>query len=158
MRSSSIHELKQELLNTPANELAELCVRLAKYKLENKELLTYLLFEAHDTQGFIQSVKKEVDEQFAQINQSNLYYVKKTLRKILRHINKHIKYAGSAQVTVELLIYFLQSIKEAGIPIQKNAVIANLYKSQLQKINKTFSGLHEDLQYDYQKDVVALEL
>jgi Fe2+ transport system protein B len=84
--------------------------------------------------------------------------VKKTLRKILRHINKHIKYAGSAQVTVELLIYFLQSIKEAGIPIQKNAVIANLYKSQLQKINKTLSGLHEDLQYDYQRDVVALEL
>ncbi|HEY8896450.1 MAG TPA: hypothetical protein VIM79_16605 [Niastella sp.] len=158
MRSASIHELKQELLNTPANELAELCVRLAKYKLENKELLTYLLFEAHDTEGFMQSVKKEVDEQFAQINQSNLYYVKKTLRKILRHINKHIKYAGSAQVTVELLIYFLHSIKETGIPIQKNPVIANLYKSQLQKINKTLSGLHDDLQYDYKKDVVALDL
>jgi len=158
MRSASIHELKQELLSTPANELAELCVRLAKYKLENKELLTYLLFEAHDTEGFMQSVKKEVDEQFAQINQSNLYYVKKTLRKILRHINKHIKYAGSAQVTVELLIYFLHSIKETGIPIQKNPVIANLYKSQLQKINKTLSGLHDDLQYDYKKDVVALDL
>lgn len=158
MRSASIHELKQELLNTPASELAELCVRLAKYKLENKELLTYLLFEAHDTAGFIQSAKKDVDEQFAQMNQSNLYYVKKTLRKILRHINKHIKYAGSAQVTVELLIHFCQSIKEAGIPIQKNAVIANLYKGQLQKINKTLSGLHEDLQYDYQKDVVALDL
>lgn len=158
MRSASIHELKQELLNTPANELAELCLRLAKYKLENKELLTYLIFEAHDTDGFMQSVKKEVDEQFAQINQSNLYYVKKTLRKILRHINKHIKYAGSAQVTIELLIYFCQSIKETGIPIQKNPVIANLYKSQLQKINKTLAGLHEDLQYDYKRAVVALEI
>lgn len=158
MRSASIHELKQELLNTPANELAELCLRLAKYKLENKELLTYLIFEAHDTDGFMQSVKKEVDEQFAQINQSNLYYVKKTLRKILRHINKHIKYAGSAQVTIEMLIYFCQSIKETGIPIQKNPVIANLYKSQLQKINKTLAGLHEDLQYDYKRAVVALEI
>lgn len=158
MRSASIHEPKQELLNTPANELAELCLRLAKYKLENKELLTYLIFEAHDTDGFMQSVKKEVDEQFAQINQSNLYYVKKTLRKILRHINKHIKYAGSAQVTIELLIYFCQSIKETGIPIQKNPVIANLYKSQLQKINKTLAGLHEDLQYDYKRAVAALEI
>jgi hypothetical protein len=158
MRSASIQELKQELLNTPAPELAELCLRLAKYKLENKELLTYLLFEAHDTEGFMQKLKKEVEEQFAQINHSNLYYVKKTLRKILRHINKHIKYAGSAPVTVELLIYFCQSIKDAGIPIQKNQVITNLYKSQLQKINKTLSGMHEDLQYDYQRAVVALDL
>src|SRR5687767_9798216 len=125
MRSASINELKQELLNMPIADLTELCLRLAKFKKENKELLTYLLFEAHDEAGFIQAVKKEVDEQFEEINQSSLYYVKKTLRKILRNINKHIKYTGSSQVTVELLIYFCKSIQEAGIPIEKNPVIAN---------------------------------
>ncbi|THU42064.1 hypothetical protein FAM09_07535 [Niastella caeni] len=158
MRSATIHELKQELLNTHAAELTELCLRLAKYKKENKELLTYLLFEAHDQQGYVQSIKKEVDEQFAEINKSNLYYVKKTLRKILRNINTHIRYTGSAQVTVELLIYFCQSIKEAGIPIQKNPIIANLYKGQVQKINKTLLTLHEDLQYDYAKEIADLEV
>jgi len=158
MRSATVHELKQELLNMPAPELTELCLRLAKYKKENKELLTYLLFEAHNEQGFIQSVKKEIDDEFAQINHNNLYYVKKTLRKILRIINKHIRYTGSPQATVELLIYFLQSIKDAGIPIQKNPVIANLYKGQLEKINKTLLSLHEDLQYDYSRSIVALEL
>jgi hypothetical protein len=158
MRSATIQELKQELLNTPATELTELCLRLAKYKKENKELLTYLLFEAHDEEGFIQSIKKEVHEQFAEINHSNLYYVKKTLRKILRNINKHIRYTGSSQVTVELLICFCQSIKESGIPIQKNPVIANLYKGQLQKINKTLLSLHEDLQHDYARKVTALEV
>ena len=158
MRSASVHELKQELLNLPATELTELCLRLAKYKKENKELLTYLLFEAHDEMGFVQSIKKEIDEEFAQINHNNLYYVKKTLRKILRIINKHIRYTGSSQATVELLIYFLQSIKEAGIPIQKNTIIANLYKGQLEKINKTLQSLHEDLQYDYSRSIVALEL
>src|ERR1044071_4230808 len=122
MRSASVHELKQELLNLPAAELTELCLRLAKYKKENKELLTYLLFEAHDEESFIRSIKKEVDEQFAEINHSNLYYVKKTLRKILRHINKHLRYTGSSQVTVELLIYFCQSIKGSGIPIEKNPI------------------------------------
>lgn len=142
----------------PAAELTELCLRLAKYKKENKELLTYLLFEAHNEQEFIQSVKKEIDSDFAQINHNNLYYVKKTLRKILRTINKHIRYTGSAQATVEWLIYFLQSIKEAGIPIEKNPVIANLYKGQLEKINKTLLSLHEDLQYDYSRSIVALEL
>jgi hypothetical protein len=158
MRSASVHELKQELLNMPAAELTELCLRLAKYKKENKELLTYLLFEAHDEEGFVRSVKKEIDSAFAQINHSNLYYVKKTLRKILRIINKHLRYTGSAQITVELLIYFCQSIKETGIPIQKNPIIANLYKGQVQKINKTLLGLHEDLQHDYARDVAALEV
>jgi GTP cyclohydrolase FolE2 len=158
MKSASISELKQELLNTPAAELTELCLRLAKYKKENKELLTYLIFEAHDQQGYVQSIKKEVDEQFAEINHSNLYFVKKTLRKILKNINTHIRYTGSAQVTVDLLIYFCQSIKESGIPIQKNPIIANMYKGQVQKINKTLLGLHEDIQYDYAREVAALEV
>jgi len=158
MKSASIQELKQQLLNTPAAELTELCLRLAKYKKENKELLTYLIFEAHDEQGYVQSIKKEVEEQFAEINHSNLYFVKKTLRKILKNINTHIRYTGSAQVTVDLLIYFCQSIKESGIPIQKNPIIANMYKSQVQKINKTLLGLHEDIQYDYAREVAALEV
>ena len=142
----------------PAAELTELCLRLAKFKKENKELLTYLMFEAHNEPGFIQSIKKEVDEQFAEINQSNLYYVKKTLRKILRNINKHLRYTGSAQVTVELLIYFCRLIRESGIPIQKNPVITNLYKGQVQKINKTLLSMHEDLQYDYAKEIADLEV
>ncbi|WP_205508014.1 hypothetical protein [Longitalea arenae] len=158
MRSASVHELKQELVTLPVEALTDLCLRLAKYKKENKELLTYLLFEAHDEAGYVESVKKEVDEQFAQVNYSNLYFVKKTLRKILKNINTHIRYTGSSQVTIDLLIYFCQSIKASGIPIEKNPIIANLYKGQLQKINKTLSNLHEDLQYDYSKAVAALEL
>ena len=141
-----------------APEITELCLRLAKFKKENKELLTYLIFEAHDEQSFIQSIKKEVDEQFGEINQSNLYFVKKTLRKILRNINKHIRYTGSSQVTIELLIYFCKSIKESGIPIQKNPIIANMYKGQVQKINKTLLSLHEDLQYDYAREIADLEV
>ncbi|WP_207511244.1 hypothetical protein [Longitalea luteola] len=158
MRSASVHELKQELLTKPAAELTDLCLRLAKYKKENKELLTYLLFEAHDEAAYIESIKREVNEQFAEINHSNLYFVKKTLRKILRNINTHIRYTGSAQVTVDLLIYFCQSIKASGIPIEKNPIIANLYKGQVQKINKTLLGLHEDLQYDYSKTVAELHV
>jgi len=156
MKTATIHELKQQLLNTPSTELVELCLRLAKYKKENKELLTYLIFEAHDEAGYIQSVKNEIEEEFAQMNQSNLYFAKKTLRKIVRIINKHIRYTGSPHATVELLIHFCKTLKDSGIPIQKNPVIANLYKSQVQKINKTLESLHEDLQFDYSKEVAGL--
>ena len=59
MKAATINELKQELLNEKPARLTELCIRLARFKKENKELLTYLLFEAHDINGYIASVKKK---------------------------------------------------------------------------------------------------
>jgi hypothetical protein len=157
MKTASIHELKQELSSLPASELTELCLRLAKFKKENKELLTYLLFEAHDERSYIEAVKKETDEQFADMNTSNLYFVKKTLRKILRTLNKYCRYTGSATVSVEVFIHFCRTLKESGIPIDKNAIISNIYSNQLKKIHKELNALHEDLQYDYRKEVESLE-
>jgi hypothetical protein len=157
MKTASIHELKQELSSLQASELTELCLRLAKFKKENKELLTYLLFEAHDERSYIEAVKKETDEQFADMNTSNLYFVKKTLRKILRTLNKFCRYTGSVTVSVEVFIHFCRTLKESGIPIDKNAIISNIYSNQLKKIHKELNALHEDLQYDYRKEVESLE-
>ena len=57
MKAASIREIKQVLENSTKTELSEVCLRLAKYKKENKELLTYLLFEADDEQNYLQNVK-----------------------------------------------------------------------------------------------------
>ena len=156
MKASSINELKQELVNTPASSLVDLCLRLARFKKENKELLTYLLFEAHDTSAYIRSVKEEMALQFADINKSNVYFVKKTVRKILRFAKKYIRYSGLAIVEVELLIYFCESLNGLNIPIDKNPVLFNIYQNQLRNIRKALGGLHEDLQYDYLKAVDKL--
>ena len=156
MKAATINELKQELVNLSPSKLSELCLRLARFKKENKELLTYLLFEAHDTPGYIQSVKAEMDLQFADINKSNVYFVKKTLRKILRFANKYTRYSGLAQVEIEVLIYFCTSMKELNVPITSNPVLLNIYLNQLKKISKALNGLHEDLQYDYQREIQAL--
>src|SRR5574339_1108272 len=136
MKASTINELKQELVNTPAPTLVDLCLRLARFKKENKELLTYLLFEAHDTSEYIRSVKEEMAVQFAAINKSNVYYVKKTLRKVLRSAKKYIRYSGLAVVEVELLIYFCESLKALTIQIDKNPVLFNIYQNQLRNIKK----------------------
>mgnify|MGYP000642523159 CR=1 FL=1 len=48
MKAVTIKQLKDELSHKTANELKELCLHLARFKKENKELLTYLLFESHD--------------------------------------------------------------------------------------------------------------
>jgi hypothetical protein len=156
MKAASVQELKQELLNSPSSALTELCLRLARFKKENKELLTYLLFEAHNTKAYIESVKQEMALLFAEINKSNVYFVKKTLRKILRTANKYTRYSGLPVVEIELLIYFCSGMKELNIPIESNPVLSTIYLNQLKKINKAVGSLHEDLQYDYQREIDAL--
>ncbi len=153
MKAATINELKQELLNEKPVKLIELCIRLARFKKENKELLTYLLFEAHDSEAYIKSVKQEMDSNFDTINKSNVYFVKKTLRKILRITNKFIRYSGSDIVAVELLIHFCKTVRTMDRSITTTPVIVNLYQNQLKKINKAIAAMHEDLQYDYLKDV-----
>lgn len=157
MKAASIHEIKQELNSVAPAKLLELCLRLAKYKKENKELLTYLLFEAHDEAAFIVAVKDDMREQFSQINHSNLYFAKKSVRKILRTTAKYIRHTGSKQAEVELLLFFCSTLVDSPIPIHKNTVLNNLYQFQLKKIEKVIATLHEDLQYDYLKALTQLQ-
>lgn len=115
MKAAAIAEIKTALQNLPASKLATLCLQLAKYKKDNKELLSYLLFEDNNLAGYIASVKIEIDELFLDINKTNLYFAKKTIRKILRITNKHVRYTGSKQAEAELLIYFCRQLKASGI-------------------------------------------
>ena len=156
MTAASISDIKKELQTLEPKALAELCMYLAKYKKDNKEYLGYLLFDAHDKESTVKSVKEEIDIQFTQINHINLHVVKKSLRKILRITNKYIKYIGTKQYEAELLMYFCKKVKESRIPIQKSVVLQNLYQAQLKKINTAISALHEDLQYDYHNELEAL--
>jgi hypothetical protein len=157
MRSSTIQEIKAELKNLPAPHLTELCLRLAKFKKDNKELLTYLLFEATDETAFIAAVKKEIDEGFTELPKPNLYLTKKTLRKILRTTAKQIRYMSSPQAEVELLTYFCLKVRDTKIPIRDSPVLNNLYRQQLKKIRATIATLHEDLQYDFLRELKGLD-
>lgn len=158
MKTASLNELKKELGNLETKELRDLCLHLAKYKKENKELITYLLFEAHDTRTYIEDTKQIIDSLYEEINKSNLYYARKSLRKILRVTNKYIKYTGSKQVEVELLIYYCQKLRKSGIAFQKSTALSNLYIRQIQKIKKALATLHEDLQFDYKEDLNSITI
>ncbi|HWK06118.1 MAG TPA: hypothetical protein VNS58_20900 [Puia sp.] len=157
MKAATIHEIKQELTNLSPSRLAELCLRLAKFKKDNKELLTYLLFESSDLNEYIGNVKKEIDLEFKELPKPNLYLTKKSLRKILRITTKQIRYTGSPQAEVELLTYFCSRVKASGIPIGNSQVLNNLYQQQLKKIHSVIDTMHEDLQYDYLKEVKKLQ-
>ncbi len=157
MKAASINEIKKELVFIDNQTLQELCLRLGKYKKENKELLTYLLFEAQDESSYIENVTAEVSDQFdALTSKDNLYLAKKSIRKILRFANKQIKYSGIKKTEVEIRIFFLSKFKKSGIRINDSAVLVNLYKQQLKKIDAALAKLPEDLQYDYKRDISYL--
>lgn len=155
MKAASINEIKNELHNTSNPDLIELCLRLAKFKKENKELLTYLLFESSD-EIYLAELKKEIEEGFKEMNLSNAYYAKKTIRKVLKETNKYIRYTGSKTMEVELLIHFCKQLCSISPKIRKTPALSNLLENQLKKVKKTVDSFHEDLQYDYLKELSIL--
>jgi len=156
MKTATVKELKTELSNYSQKEILEICLRLSKFKKENKELLTYLLFEANDEASYIENVKNEIDELFEQVNRQSYYYIKKSIRKILRAIKKYIRYSQKKETEVEILLYFCQKLKQFSPSIERNRVLKNIYLKQLEIVQRVISKLHEDLQYDYNLELENL--
>jgi len=158
MKIASVKELKSELSQQSPQELIELCIRLSRFKKENKELLTYILFESSYEEGYIESIKTEVDGQFELINTKSYHYIKKSVRKILRTIKKYIRYSKNKETEVELLLYFCKKLAEYTPYIHRNLVLKTILKRELSAINKKIKLLHEDLQYDYTIELESLNI
>ena len=150
MKTATVKELKQELSHQSHAELLEICLSLSKFKKENKELLTYILYEADYEEGYIKSVQIEVEDQFKMININSYYYIKKSVRKILRTVKKYIRYSKKKETEVELLLHFCSELKKMKPSMQGNVSLQNIFNRQIDLIRKTMLTLHEDLQYDYE--------
>ena len=158
MKPATVAQLKKELKFRSSDELEELCLRLAKFKKENKELLTYLLFQSHNEEAYIESVKQVIDDGFSTINTNSYYYMKKTVRKVLRMVKKYIRYSKKKETEVELLLYFCEQLKGLRPSIKRNKTLTNLYERQLTLVKKRITELHEDLQHDYTLEIEELNL
>lgn len=156
MKAATAKEIKDELKFKSQDELMQLCLRLSRFKKENKELLTYLLFEAHDEDSYIAAVKTHLDTQFETINTDSYFYIKKSMRKILRELKKHIRYSLKTETEVELLLYFCEKLQEFRPSIKRNTVLTNMYHRQMELISNKLPKLHEDLQYDFKLELDEL--
>jgi hypothetical protein len=149
MKAASLKEIKDELKVKSPDELLNICLHFSKFKKENKELLTYLLFEASNENDYIEEVKHEIKTQFESLNQSTYYLVKKSVRKVLRNCKKYIRYSKKPQTEIEILIYFCSQLIELSGQHYKNTTLITIYSKQLEMVRKKIKTLHEDLQYDY---------
>lgn len=149
MKAVTLKQLRDELSYKSAIELKELCLHLSRFKKENKELLTYLLFESHNEEAYIASIKTQMDEQFADINTKNFFFIRKSVRKILTQTKKYIRYSKKKETEVELLLHFCKNLKMMKPSIHQSMRLENIYFSQLKMATRVIEKLHEDLQYDY---------
>ena len=149
MKPATIHELSKDLENRTNEDLIVLVLRMAKFKKENKELLTYLLRQSDNEARYIEQLKQEISSQFLLINTSSIYFAKKGLRKVLRYMDRFIRYSGNKETEVELRIHYCIELKNSDIKMDRSILIINLYNRQIDKIRKGIAVLHEDLRFDF---------
>jgi len=150
-----LQDIKKELQHLSSLQIADLCLRLSRYKKENKELLAYLLFEADNEQAFIEKIKAEVGFMFSQLP-SQSYAAAKYIRKILRLISKYNKFIGSKQAEIDLLLNFCYNYLQYTDRRSSYKPLRLILTRQIQKTQSLVSKLDEDLQLDFAQDYNAL--
>ncbi len=155
MKPEKLSDLKKELSGLSIHELTDICLRMAKYKKDNKELLSYLLFDADNPMKYAEQIKGFLLEDFKTM-QKHYYYSTKSMRKIIRLINRYAKYTGSKEVEIELALWFCSNFLKFADLKTSHKPTQGLLTRQFEKIIKLIPKLHEDLQYDYQKEFDAL--
>jgi hypothetical protein len=149
MKPSSLKDIKSELKNCSQEELLELTLRLIRFKKDNKELVSYLLYESESDDLFIENGKEEMDAAFELINRSSFFFIRKGIRKILANTKKNIRYAQKKEIEIELLLHFCKCVLTFKPNVDRNKVIMNTLETQIRMIRKGIETLNEDLQHDY---------
>lgn len=154
MEAASVAELKKALVQLDQGELLEACLRLVRFKKDNKELLTYLLFMSQDEQGFADYLCEEIDEQFRSTPNAH----KKTLRKVIRWMNKVLRFTKVKDTEVQVRLHFVRALRASETPIRNSRVVINMYNGQLKKVAKTIEKFHDDVRREIEQEIEALQL
>lgn len=149
MKAKSLKKLREELVYAEKQDLVDLCLQLARFKAENKELLTYELFYRNNKDLYLTEIETHVDKEFKGLNADSYHYLKKGVQKINRHIKKYVRIAKDPEVEVHLTLYFLEKFKDYQPPLHKQKILNNLYQREYKLVCKKIEKLHPDLQYDY---------
>lgn len=152
MKAATISQLKKELVKLDHDELLDACVRMAKFKVESKELLTYLLLRADDELGYANDLCDEIDQH---LHASGRIH-KKTLRKVVRWMDKSLRFSGDKETELQVRIHFCRRIRDKKISFGSCRVSENMYATQLKKIDKVIDKVHPDLQFDFKQQMSGL--
>ncbi len=145
---AKLPELKRELEGLPQPELVRICLRLAKHKIENKELLDYLLWSSDDPMAYAEAFKAEVLLPF-EMPFVNAYSFTKSIRKSLRLVTKYLRFTGARQGESELLLSIVERFHSTYRREYRNGALAKIMFRCLKKVATNIAKLHEDIQADF---------
>jgi hypothetical protein len=157
MKIASLAEIKKELSHLNEVELKNLIIDLSKFSTENKSYLFFKLYERDNPRLFVEMVQDELEMEFVKANTRHYHFAKKSIQAIRRKLNKYLKLSKEKSAQIELILFFCEKMKLYGFMEFNHPVINNLYTLQISKVEKLISGLHEDLQYDYEFQIDELK-
>lgn len=150
-----LSDLKKELLELSKPELIQLCLRVAKLKRENKELLAYLIFDSEDPIFYAQKLKPEIKEVFEQPFQ-HAYYLTKSIRKAMRLITKYYRFTSNKQGETELLIYLVEEFYLSWRNEYRYQALGKVIFRCLEKAQSNLKKIDEDFRADFEDPINEL--
>jgi hypothetical protein len=157
MKAATLHQIKKELETSSPQRVLALLLKIVKSKTENKELISYLLFDEDNLSGYIADLREDVSELLKDVKYLPPYQVKRSLRKALKFITKYTKYTGAKETEAELLVHLCKLMQTQGLASGSNKIANSIYAKQVEKIEKLIPYLHEELQFDYKEELVVLK-
>ena len=155
MKKENLRDLKRELENQPPEELVKICLRIARLKQENKELLAYLLYDAEDPMNYAGMLKEDILLPF-QSEFHTPYQFTKGVRKSLRLIAKYLRFTGNREGETELLLFLVNEFHQHYKHQYRTAALSKIIFRCLDKAENNIAKLHEDIQADYSETLNEL--
>ncbi len=148
--------IKDELSTLTNKELQAIILRMTRFRKENKELLTYLLFDSKDEQEYVKLIKSEMETALSTVSSTNARISLKLIRRVLRNTRKAIKFSGKDETEVQLLLHYCNLLKSKNLPLTRIKALNAIWSRCILNIGKAITSLHEDLRYDYGKELKML--
>ncbi|MFD1631957.1 hypothetical protein [Pseudopedobacter beijingensis] len=155
METPKLSIIKKELIHLEYNELSEIILKISKFKTENKEFLNYLLFYQDQPEVYIEELKTLITDSFNDLNGADYQKLKK-LRKVVRLLNKHLKFVAIKRYDVEMSIFFCNLFIENKLLKTRLKALQNIFLRQIIKAQKLTEKLDEDLKFDYNIEIELL--
>ncbi len=153
MKPATTKQLKEELQMQSHSNLVKYCLRLAKFKRENKELLSYLLYDSYNEADYINEIKHELSELFAQVNTRSPYIAKKNLRKILRLAQRYIRYSEIPETGADIYLFICIELQKINWHFTIPSGMQRIFSFAQNKLQSAIEKLHEDLKYEYTRNI-----
>jgi hypothetical protein len=150
-----LSDLKKELSELSKPDLIKLCLRVAKLKRENKELLAYLIFDSDDPLFYAQKLKPEIKEVFEQPFQHG-YHFTKSLRKTTRLITKYYRFTSNKQGETELLLYLVDQFHLSWRYEYRYQALGKVIFRCLEKAQANLKKIDEDFRADFEHPIAEL--